>query len=40
MAGMPTESHQISVWIDRPASEVYAYAGDPSNLPVLGAGAS
>lgn len=27
------ESRHISVWIDRPADEVYRYAADPRNLP-------
>ncbi len=33
MAGMPSESKQISVWIDRRAADVYEYASDPANLP-------
>jgi hypothetical protein len=33
MAGMPSESKHISVWIDRPAADVYEYASDPANLP-------
>jgi hypothetical protein len=28
-----TESRHLSVHIDRPASEVYAFASDPANLP-------
>jgi hypothetical protein len=30
---MRWESRHISVWIDRPADEVYDYASDPANLP-------
>ena len=30
---MPSESRQISEWIDRPAADVYDYASDPANLP-------
>jgi hypothetical protein len=33
MAGMPSESKQISVWIDRRAADVYEYASDPANIP-------
>jgi hypothetical protein len=33
MAGMPSESKQISEWIDRSAADVYEYAADPTNLP-------
>ena len=33
MAGMASESKQISEWIDRPAADVYEYASDPANLP-------
>jgi hypothetical protein len=33
MAGMPSESKQISEWIDRRATDVYEYASDPANLP-------
>lgn len=33
MAGMPSESKQISEWIDRRAADVYEYASDPTNLP-------
>jgi hypothetical protein len=33
MAGMPSESKQISEWIDRRAADVYEYASDPANLP-------
>ncbi len=30
---MTRESRHLSVYIDRPVSEVYAYASDPANLP-------
>ena len=30
---MATESRHLSVHIDRPAEEVYAFAADPTNLP-------
>jgi hypothetical protein len=33
MAAVPSESRQISEWIDRPAADVYDYASDPANLP-------
>jgi hypothetical protein len=33
MAGMPSESKQISEWIDRRAADVYEFASDPANLP-------
>jgi hypothetical protein len=33
MAGMPSESRQISEWIDRRAADVYEYASYPANLP-------
>jgi len=33
MAGMPSESKQISEWIDRRAADVYEFASDPTNLP-------
>jgi hypothetical protein len=33
MAGMASESRQISEWIDRRAADVYEYASDPANLP-------
>jgi hypothetical protein len=33
IAGMPSESKQISEWIDRRAADVYEYASDPANLP-------
>jgi Polyketide cyclase / dehydrase and lipid transport len=35
---MQTESRQLSVYIDRPVSEVYAFAADPGNLPRWAAG--
>lgn len=31
--GMATESRHVSVWVDRPAAEVYDYASQPSNVP-------
>jgi uncharacterized protein YndB with AHSA1/START domain len=37
MPGMPPSLH-LSVSIDRPAAEVYAYARDPANLPAWAAG--
>jgi hypothetical protein len=37
---MAAPSQHISVVIDRPASEVYAFAADPSNLPRWAAGLS
>jgi polyketide cyclase/dehydrase/lipid transport protein len=30
---MPSDSKQISEWIDRSAVDVYEYASDPSHLP-------
>jgi hypothetical protein len=33
MAGMPSNSEQISERIERPAADVYDYASDPANLP-------
>jgi hypothetical protein len=30
---MATESRHLSTYIDRPVSEVYAFAADPANLP-------
>jgi len=30
---MPRESKQITVWIDRPAENVYAFASNPVNIP-------
>jgi hypothetical protein len=33
MAGMPASSRFIGVTIDRPASETYAFASAPENLP-------
>jgi hypothetical protein len=35
-----SESQHISTYIERPASEVYAYVGDPTNLPTWAAGLS
>lgn len=32
------ESRHISVWINRPADEVYRYAGNPEHLPSWAAG--
>ena len=32
------ESRHISVWIDRPAADVYRYAADPANLKKWAAG--
>jgi hypothetical protein len=32
------ESRHISVWIHRPAAEVYRFAADPANLPHWAAG--
>lgn len=33
MADMETESRHLSVFVDRPAAEVYRYAADPAHLP-------
>jgi hypothetical protein len=33
-----SESRHLSVYIDRPAAAVYAYARDPAHLPVWAAG--
>ncbi|MDT4989027.1 MAG: hypothetical protein QOI74_3121 [Micromonosporaceae bacterium] len=30
---MQTESRHLSVYIDRPVTDVYAFASDPANLP-------
>jgi Polyketide cyclase / dehydrase and lipid transport len=38
MAGMPSESKQISEWIDRPAADVYEFASDPANVPLWAPG--
>jgi hypothetical protein len=38
--GTPRETRHVSEWIDRPASAVYAFAGDPANLPQWAAGLS
>src|SRR3954447_10636983 len=35
---MSTESRHLTVAIDRPAAEVYAYARDPAHLPQWAAG--
>jgi hypothetical protein len=35
---MASQSRHLSVVIDRPAAEVYAYARDPANLPSWAAG--
>ena len=35
---MASESRHIGIAIDRPAGEVYAYAGNPANLPEWAAG--
>lgn len=35
---MGTTSRHLAVSIDRPASEVYAFASDPANLPLWAAG--
>ena len=32
---MCTESRHLSVHIDRPFADVYAFASDPANLPLL-----
>jgi hypothetical protein len=37
---MAIESRHVSTHIDRPAAEVYAYAGNPANLPSWAAGLS
>jgi hypothetical protein len=38
MAGMPSESKQISEWIERRAADVYEFASDPANLPLWAPG--
>jgi hypothetical protein len=38
MAGMASESKQISEWIDRRAADVYEYVSDPANLPQWASG--
>jgi hypothetical protein len=38
MAGMASESKQVSEWIDRPAADVYEYVSDPANLPQWASG--
>jgi hypothetical protein len=35
---MSTESRHLTIAIDRPAAEVYAYARDPAHLPAWAAG--
>ena len=35
---MPTESRHLTVSIQRPAGQVYAYARDPAHLPAWAAG--
>jgi hypothetical protein len=35
-----SESLHLSTYVDRPAAEVYAYAGDPAHLPHWAAGLS
>ena len=30
---MRTESRHLSVYVDRPVAEIYAFASDPANLP-------
>jgi uncharacterized protein YndB with AHSA1/START domain len=37
-AGMPTESRHLTVSIERPAGQVYAYVRDPAHLPGWAAG--
>ena len=34
---MHAESRHLSVYIDRPVAEVYAFASNPANLPPMGA---
>lgn len=38
MDSVETESRHLSVFINRPATEVYRYAADPNNLPDWAAG--
>lgn len=38
LSGIASESRHISISIDRPATEVYAYASHPANLPEWAAG--
>lgn len=40
MNGTARESRHVSVRIDRPADEVYAFASDPANLPAWALGLS
>jgi Polyketide cyclase / dehydrase and lipid transport len=35
---MPTETRHLTVRIDRPAADVYAYASDPANIPTWAPG--
>ncbi|MBO0813074.1 MAG: SRPBCC family protein [Microlunatus sp.] len=35
---METESRHVSVFVNRPAADVYRYAADPANLPDWAAG--
>ena len=38
MTGRAPVSQHLSIWIDRPAAEVYAYVSQPANLPEWAAG--
>lgn len=38
MAGMAPQSRHLSIWIDRPAGEVYDYLRQPATLPDWAAG--
>jgi hypothetical protein len=38
MTGMARQSRQLSIWIDRPAGEVYDYVRQPATLPDWAAG--
>ena len=38
IASMETESRHVSVFVNRPAADVYRYAADPENLPRWAAG--
>lgn len=38
MVRVETESRHLSVFVDRPAADVYRYAADPANLPDWAAG--
>jgi polyketide cyclase/dehydrase/lipid transport protein len=35
---MPPESKKITVWIDRPVTDVYEYAANPANIPAWAPG--